>query len=328
MTTVINSGYRSAVPRLSLPALATASVLAAVGLVGCAATPTPDDDGRLSIVASTNVYGDIATQIAGDAADVTSIITSAGQDPHSYEASAQDQLAIADADLVIYNGGGYDPFVDTLLDASGNDDLEVLDAVEVAGPAPEEDDDHADEEGEGAHDHIEGFNEHVWYSLHSMEALAQQIAEHLGELDAANAATYETNYQKFAAGLEALEARAHELHEDLEGIGVAVTEPVPAYLLAELGLDDLTPDEFSEAIEEGTDVPPLALDDTLQLIADGAVALVAYNEQTAGPETERVRAAAEAAGIPVVSFTETLPDGADYLSWMTDNLEAVASALT
>ena len=61
---------------------------------------------------------------------------------------------------------------------------------------------------------------------------------------------------------------------------------------------------------------------------DGAVALVAYNEQTAGPETERVRAAAEAAGIPVVSFTETLPDGADYLSWMTDNLEAVASALT
>ncbi|MGB3909674.1 MAG: zinc ABC transporter substrate-binding protein [Pseudolysinimonas sp.] len=315
-------------PRLSLPALATASVLAAVGLVGCAATPTPDDDGRLSIVASTNVYGDIATQIAGDAADVTSIITSAGQDPHSYEASAQDQLAIADADLVIYNGGGYDPFVDTLLDASGNDDLEVLDAVEVAGPAPEEDDDHADEEGEGAHDHIEGFNEHVWYSLHSMEALAQQIAEHLGELDAANAATYETNYQKFAAGLEALEARAHELHEDLDGIGVAVTEPVPAYLLAELGLDDLTPDEFSEAIEEGTDVPPLALDDTLQLIADGAVALVAYNEQTAGPETERVRAAAEAAGIPVVSFTETLPDGADYLSWMTDNLEAVASALT
>jgi zinc/manganese transport system substrate-binding protein len=328
LTTVINNGYRSAVPRLSLPALATASVLAAVGLVGCAATPTPDDDGRLSIVASTNVYGDIATQIAGDAADVTSIITSAGQDPHSYEASAQDQLAIADADLVIYNGGGYDPFVDTLLDASGNDDLEVLDAVEVAGPAPEEDDDHADEEGEGAHDHIEGFNEHVWYSLHSMEALAQQIAEHLGELDAANAATYETNYQKFAAGLEALEARAHELHEDLEGIGVAVTEPVPAYLLAELGLDDLTPDEFSEAIEEGTDVPPLALDDTLQLIADGAVALVAYNEQTAGPETERVRAAAEAAGIPVVSFTETLPDGADYLSWMTDNLEAVATALT
>ena len=42
---------------------------------------------------------------------------------------------------------------------------------------------------------------------------------------------------------------------------VAVTEPVPVYLLAELGLDDLTPEAFSEAIEEGADVPPLALDD-------------------------------------------------------------------
>jgi zinc/manganese transport system substrate-binding protein len=206
----------------------------------------------------------------------------------------------------------------------------VLDAVEISGLAPDgEDDEHAEDEGDDdGHGHIEGFNEHVWYSFHSMEAVAQEIAEHLGELDAANAETYDANYAEFAAALEALEERAHELHEDFEGTGVAVTEPVPVYLLAELGLDDLTPEAFSEAIEEGADVPPLALDDTLQLIADGAVALVAYNEQTAGPETEKVRAAAEAAGIPVISFTETLPDGADYLSWMTDNLEAVASALT
>ncbi len=117
-------------------------------------------------------------------------------------------------------------------------------------------------------------------------------------------------------------------HEQLEGTGVAITEPVPAYLLAELGLDNLTPEAFSEAIEEGADVPPLALDETLALFADGRVALLAYNAQTASPETERVREAAEAAGIPVVDFTETLPDGADYLSWMTDNVEAVAGALS
>jgi zinc/manganese transport system substrate-binding protein len=322
------------VTRLSFAALATASVLIA-GLAGCAATPAADD-GRPSIVASTNVYGDIARQIAGDVADVTSIITSAAQDPHSYEASAQDQLAIADADLVIHNGGGYDSFVDTLLDASGNPDVEVLDAVAISGLAPQDDaeegdaehDEAEEEDGHDGHDHIEGFNEHVWYSFEAMDTLAHEIAARLGDLDAANAASYDANYEQFATELGALEERAHELHETLEGTGVAVTEPVPVYLLAELGLDDLTPEAFSEAIEEGSDVPPLALDDTLQLVADGAVALVAYNEQTAGPETERVRAAAEAAGIPVVSFTETLPDGADYLSWMTDNLDAVASALT
>ena len=317
-------------PRISIPALAAASLLAVAGLTGCAATPD-DADARLQIVASTNVYGDIATQIAGAGADVTSIITSPAQDPHSYEASAQNQLAIADADLVIHNGGGYDEFIDTLLDASGNDDVEVLDAVEISGLAPAEDgqgeEEHADEEG-ADHGHIEGFNEHVWYSFEAMDALALEIAQHLGDLDAANADTYRANYEEFAAGLAALEERAHELHDGFEGTGVAVTEPVPVYLLAELGLDDLTPAEFSEAIEEGTDVPPLALDATLELFATGGVALLAYNEQTAGPETEQVRAAADEAGIPVVSFAETLPDGADYLSWMTDNLEAVAAALT
>ena len=317
-------------PRISIPALAAVSLLAVAGLTGCAATPGAAN-ARLQIVASTNVYGDIATQIAGAGADVTSLITSPGQDPHSYEASAQNQLAIADADLVIHNGGGYDEFIDTLLDASGNDDVEVLDAVEISGLAPDADGqdegEHADEEG-GDHGHIEGFNEHVWYSFEAMDALALEIAQHLGDLDTTNADTYQVNYEEFAAGLAALEERAHELHDGFEGTGVAVTEPVPVYLLAELGLDDLTPAEFSEAIEEGADVPPLALDAALELIATGAVALLAYNEQTAGPETEQVRAAADEAGVPVVSFAETLPDGADYLSWMTDNIEAVAAALT
>lgn len=297
-------------PRSSRFALATASALIAVGLAGCAPTPGASDE-RLQIVASTDVYGDIAGQIAGDGADVTSIITSPAQDPHSYEASAQDQLAIADADLVIQNGGGYDGFVGTLLDASADDGVAVLDAVEISGLAPDE----------------EGFNEHIWYSFEAMDALALELADQLGDLDTANAGAYRANYEDFAAGLAALEGRARELREGFEGNGVAVTEPVPVYLLAELGLDDLTPAEFSEAIEEGADVPPLALDDTLRLFATGRVVLLAYNEQTAGLETEQVRAAAEEAGIPVVSFAETLPDGADYLSWMTDNLESVANVL-
>jgi zinc/manganese transport system substrate-binding protein len=74
-------------------------------------------------------------------------------------------------------------------------------------------------------------------------------------------------------------------------------------------------------------VPPAALQETLALFSDGAVALLAYNDQTASPETERVRAAAEAAGIPVVDFTETLPDGQTYLSWMTANIDALAAVL-
>jgi zinc/manganese transport system substrate-binding protein len=57
------------------------------------------------------------------------------------------------------------------------------------------------------------------------------------------------------------------------------------------------------------------------------VKLLAYNEQTSGPETEKVLSAAKSAGVAIVPVTETLPSGKDYMSWMTSNLDAVAKAL-
>ncbi|MBU1250881.1 MAG: zinc ABC transporter substrate-binding protein [Actinobacteria bacterium] len=322
----------------SLPALLIGSA-AAVALAGCASPAPAEDADGLSIVASTNVYGDIAQSLAGDLATVTSIIDSAAIDPHSYEASAQDQLAIANADIVIENGGGYDPFVDVLVEGSGSSAI-VISAVETSGLLQEDhaedahgdeehaEDDHAEDEHADDHGHIEGLNEHVWYDVHSIAHVAEAITAALVETDAGNTDAYEENLDAFLTDLEALEVDMEALADALGGGMVAATEPVPVYLLAELGFEDGTPAEFSEAIEEGADVPPLALQQALDLIDSGDVRLLAYNEQTESPETQRVRDAAEAAGIAVVSFVETLPEGEDYVSWMRANVEAVESALT
>jgi zinc/manganese transport system substrate-binding protein len=341
LTTVLDKTYSFSMTSLarSLAALLIGSA-AAVALAGCASPAPAEDAEGLSIVASTNVYGDIAQSLAGDLATVTSIIDSAAIDPHSYEASAQDQLAIANADIVIENGGGYDPFVDVLVEGSGSSAI-VISAVETSGLLEEDhaedahgDEEHADDEhaeDEHAEDHghiIEGLNEHVWYDVHSIAHVAEAITEALVETDAGNAASYESNLAAFLTDLESLEADMEALAGSLGGGTVAATEPVPVYLLAELGFEDGTPEEFSEAIEEGADVPPLALQQTLDLIDSGDVRLLAYNEQTESPETQRVRDAAESAGIAVVSFVETLPEGEDYVSWMRANVEAVESALT
>jgi len=322
---------RSNTPRHLLVAGVAATALV---LSGCASTPAADDTASgLSIVASTNVYGSIAESIGGDLVDVTSLITSAAQDPHSFEASAQDQLALSKADLVIENGGGYDPFIDTLLEASSTE-VPVVNASEASGLLEGDAHEHSEEEGAEAedddhegHDHIEGFNEHVWYSFHGVEHVAAEIAHQLGELDADNASTYESNLADFTAQIEQLEADAEALHPVTEGLGAAITEPVPLYLLEAAGFTNKTPAEFSEAIEEGTDVAPAVLKQTLALFTGKSVSLLAYNEQTASSETEQVRAAAEDNGIAVVQFTETLPDGADYVSWMTDNLSAISAAV-
>lgn len=340
LTTVLDKTYSFSMTSLarSLPALLIGSA-AAVALAGCASPAPAEDADGLSIVASTNVYGDIAQSLAGDLATVTSIIDSAAIDPHSYEASAQDQLAIANADIVIENGGGYDPFVDVLVEGSGSSAI-VISAVETSGLLQEDhaedahgdeehaEDDHAEDEHADDHGHIEGLNEHVWYDVHSIAHVAEAITAALVETDAGNTDAYEENLDAFLTDLEALEVDMEALADALGGGMVAATEPVPVYLLAELGFEDGTPAEFSEAIEEGADVPPLALQQALDLIDSGDVRLLAYNEQTESPETQRVRDAAEAAGIAVVSFVETLPEGEDYVSWMRANVEAVESALT
>src|SRR6478735_8419985 len=100
---------------------------AAIALVtaGCAGSSAGSDDGTVRVVASTNVYGDIAATIGGDAVRVTSLMSDPAQDPHSFEASAQNQLAVSKAEVVIENGGGYDPFMQTLLKGSKNQDTTV-----------------------------------------------------------------------------------------------------------------------------------------------------------------------------------------------------------
>ncbi len=102
--------------------LGAASVLALAGCAGASpsAGSTPSANGKVAVVASTDVYGSIAQDIGGDFVNVTSIITSPTQDPHEYEASAQDQLTLKGAQLVIENGAGYDSFMESLVEASGS----------------------------------------------------------------------------------------------------------------------------------------------------------------------------------------------------------------
>ena len=320
--------------RLAVPALLVASAL---GLAACgegaSEAPGAAEDGGLSIVTSTNVYGDIAATIAGDEVEVTAIVDSLSQDPHSYEATVQDKLSVSEADLVIENGGGYDPFLGRLAEETGVES--VLNAVELSGlegseEHAEESEEHAEESAEGhaGEGHAHGaFNEHVWYSPPAMVALADAIAGELGRLDPAGADAYRERADAFIAALQPVQDRLAALKADGPGGAVAVTEPVPAYLLEAAGLEDVTPEEFGEAIEEETDVPVAVLDEMTTLVAGGTLTFLAYNEQTEGPQTEAVRSVAEDAGLPVLGFTETLPDGEDYVSWMTASTDSIEAAL-
>ncbi|MGY4540285.1 zinc/manganese transport system substrate-binding protein [Arthrobacter sp. UYNi723] len=316
--------------RTSLAALAGVSLLlTACGSGGGAPSATSgagSSAGVVDVVASTNVYGDIAAIIGGDKVNVTSIITKTSQDPHSYEATAQDRLLVSKAELVIENGGGYDAFLHKMAD-----DSNIVTAVEVAGLAPEEA--HAEtspsvSESADEHAHEPGaFNEHAWYSLDAMGKLADSLAAKLGELEPGSAALFTSNAATFKAGVDGLAGKLAALKANGTGAAVAVTEPVPLYLLEAAGLENKTPADYTAAIEEGSDVPPAALKAATDLAGSKDIRFLAYNAQTEGPQTQALKKAAEAAGVPVIDFSETLPEGKTYLQWMTDNVDNVSKVL-
>jgi zinc/manganese transport system substrate-binding protein len=308
--------------RLALAALAAS----ALALAGCSGSSSADD-GKIQVVASTNVYGAIAQAVGGDRIDVTSLVDSAAQDPHEYEASARDQLRVAKAAVVIENGGGFDPFVDGLVDASGTKAV-VLTAATLSPEYPADGDlDAHHDDADHAHDHLEGFNEHVFYDPAVMATLADKLSSELGAIDPEGADAFAANARKFRAGIDEIEADLARLKAAHEGTGVFVTEPLPLYLTDAAGLDNTTPNAFSEAVEEGQDVPPATLLDALKTISSGQVAVVIVNAQAGGAETDRVEQEAKDAGIPTLRFSELLPEGKTYLSWMADNVRQLGDAL-
>jgi zinc/manganese transport system substrate-binding protein len=327
--------------RLSLLAITAVSALA---LTGCSAAAAPGDEGALQVVASTNVYGQLAAEIGGDRVEVSSLIDSAEKDPHGYEATARDRLAVQKADLVIENGGGYDAFMQELIDGS---DATVITAAEFSHDYPDavvdehdehaegddhaEDDEHADsaehtDEHEG-HSHIEGFNEHVWFDVHTVSHVAEQIAADLSEIDPEGKSEYAAAAEKLATELEGIEGELHTLHEKLEGTPVFITEPLPGALAAAAGLDDVAPDGFASAVEEGNEVAPAILLESLSLVEDGTVQAVLANGQTGGGETTRIEDAAKTAGIPVITFHELLAADQSYAEWMRAAISDLAAAL-
>ena len=289
-------------------------VVLTAGLGACSSdrgTSGAGGAGVPTIVASTDVWGSVAKAVAGDRATVTSIINSASADPHSFEASPADAAAITDASLVVYNGGGYDQWVDDVLkthpDVASIDAYSLLNATALGEPTP--------------------ANEHVFYDLDTAKAVATELAARLSTTDPRHAGDYTSNAEAFNREADAVQQTEKAIRTAHPDAAVVATEPVAHYLLLAAGVTDKTPKGFTSAIEQDTDPAPVDVAAMLDLITARQVAAVLINQQTATEVTRQIQAAAESAGVPIVNVGETLPAGSDYLSWQRDTANRLAAAL-
>ncbi|MGB8390367.1 metal ABC transporter solute-binding protein, Zn/Mn family [Mycobacterium sp.] len=276
-------------------------------LTGCAGPAHPR---AATVVASTDVWGSVARAVTGRHVAVKSLLSGADIDPHSYQASPSDAAAITDAALVVYNGGGYDPWVDQVL--AGHPAVSSVDAYSFAtnttpgGQPP---------------------NEHVFYDLSVAKSVASAVADRMAAIDRGNAADYRANAAEFCRGADAIASSEHAIASTYPNVGVVATEPVAYYLLAASGLVDRSPAAFTAANENETDPAPADMAAILDLVDHRQVSALVVNPQTSTAATNGLQDAARRAGVPVTTVTETLPDGTDYLTWQRNTVNQLLAAL-
>jgi len=265
--------------------------------------------GELDVVAAENVYGNIASQIGGPHVSVTSLLTSPNADPHLFEPGTSTGLAVADAEVVLQNGLGYDAFMTRLENSSPSKSRSVVTMEDVLGIR-----------GKDA-------NPHLWYDLPRLDRIAGAISGAFVRADPSHAAAYRRGLKRFERSLAPLRGEVAAIRTRFHGTPVAYTEPVPGYLVAAAGLRNLAPDSFTRPIEEGTEPSPSAVAAMSELVAQHRVRVLLYNAQAVSPITARLRAAAQKAGVPVVPVTETLPPHRNFQQWQLAQARALAAAL-
>jgi len=259
---------------------------------------------KVKIVAAENFYGNIAEQIGGDQVTVTSILSDPNVDPHEYESNVDDAKAIADADLVIENSGGYDDWMDKLLSASPNAKRVLLKGFDIAVTKLPD-------------------NEHIWYEVDNAQAVAHALADNLAKIDPAGAPAFKKNLQAFDHSLVAIRQKIAELKRKYGGTPVGLTETIFLYQSGPMGLKMLTPLEFQKSIAEGNDPPAEAAAEAESQVKNKQIKLLIYNEQTVTPITTKLQDEAKAAGIPILPVTETMPSAVNYQNWMLSQLVAL-----
>ena len=294
-------------------------LLAATLLVasGCAAQP-PAADGSaqggsdgLEVVASMSIIADFAEQVGGERVEVTTLVPIGG-DPHVHEPTPADARAVNDADLVLGNGVGLEPWFDAIVAGSGREVVTVTD--ELAHLVVD------DDEGEP--------DPHLWMVPSLAAAYVERIAEELAHLDPEHAPVYRDNAAAYVDRLEQLD---EELAAELEQVPASrrtlvTSHDAYSYFADRYGLD------VEAVVGVSTEEEPSArrVQQLIDLVRDTGVPTI-FVEATVNPSViERI---ADDAGVEVGdplygdSVGEPGSGAEDYVGMMRANVAALVEGL-
>ena len=319
--------------------LSTVIICSLFSISGCGKTEkVQKSDGKISIVTTIFPYYDFVRQLAGDKADVR-LLLSPGSDPHSYEPTPSDIVAIENCDLFIYNGGESDEWVDGVLSSIENKNVKVMKMMEYVTLRHEQSMDHnhehaghedMDDNDEG-HDHEEGeeYDEHIWTSIRNAERMSASIADELISLDSKNSDYYNEKKADYISSLDSLDKKFTEVANNKKRDTLVFGDRFPfLYFVSDydLGYECAFPG-CSHETEPSTAVVSHLIDFT----RENNIPVVFYLELSSGKIAQII---SEDSSAKTMQFSschnvtkEDFENGATYISVMEQNLEALKEAL-
>lgn len=280
----------------------SAIVVIVIGVALFRGNSSSSSNQKITIVASTDFYAEIAKTVVGEHGTATAIIKDANVSPEDYEPTTTVAKKVSGADIVLANGLGYDAWLNKLAKTSKNTKL-----IRV---------------GEDVLNKKTGVNPHLWNNPETMSKTANYLATELGKKDPKNRDYYKKNAKKYVASLKPVNDLITKISKKADGQTVAQTEPVFEYMLDALGYKIMDTD-FSEAIEEGNDPSPATLAALKSAITNHKIAFFVNNTQTSSSTVSNLIDLAKKNDIPVVNVTETIPNGENYVSWKLKELKAI-----
>ncbi|HUZ33984.1 MAG TPA: zinc ABC transporter substrate-binding protein [Xanthobacteraceae bacterium] len=265
-------------------------------------------DGKIAVVAAENFYGDLARQIGGEQVAVTSIMSNPDQDPHLFEVSPTIIRQIAGAQIVVYNGADYDPWMEKLLAATPKSGRGAIVAADLLHRKP-------------------GDNPHLWYDPATMPAVASTLAAALSAADPAHANDYATRLKTFLASLAPLNEKIAGIRGKYAGVPVTATEPVFGYMADALKLK-MRNERLQLAIMNDTEPSIRDVAAFERDLKQHRVRVLFYNRQASNTLVQHLVELARSSGVAVVGVTETCPPGVTYQEWMKNELDATDRALS
>jgi len=285
--------------------------------------------GKLQVVATTGIVGDVVKNVAGDRIELTTLI-GPGQDPHTYQPTPRDIAAIETAHLVFLNGFHLEEGLESTIDAAAGKGSPVVSVSVGIQPRPSSPDQGSSQTPDAqAQDHLAG-DPHVWFDPANVKIWTENIEKSLSALDPSNAATYRANAAAYARHLEELDAAIRtqvalipadrrKLVTDHEALG---------YFAARYGfqvLGAVIPSVSTSAEPSGGELA--ALVDVIR--AEGVPAI--FIGTTTNPKVADLVARETGAQVLSLHTGETGPAGSEaetYLGMMRANVDTIVKGLT